>query len=58
MESCSETFIKLFNNTLLTSSFRTYLEIANISTVFQKDDPSKAKNYRAVSMLTKNLTKS
>ena len=50
-ESCSETLAQLFNNTLSTSSFRTVLNVADLSPVFKKDDPLKAKNYRAVSVL-------
>ena len=50
-ESCSETLAQLFNNTLLTSSFRTVLNVAEISPVFKKDDPFKTKNYRLVSVL-------
>ena len=36
---------------MLTSSFRTVLNVADLSPVFKKDDPLKAKNYRAVSVL-------
>ena len=50
-ESCSETVVEPFNNTLLTSSFPTELNIAYISPVFKKDDPLKTKNYRPVSVL-------
>ena len=50
-ESCSETFVELFNNTLLISNFPTELKIANINPVFKKDNPLKTQNYRPVSVL-------
>ena len=50
-ESCSETLVERFNNTLLISIFPTKLKVADVSPVFKKDDPLKTKNYRAVSAL-------
>ena len=50
-ESWSETLAKLFNNTLLTSSFPTELKVADISPVFKKGDPLKTKSYKPVSVL-------
>ena len=50
-ESCSETLVELFNNTLLTSSFPTELKIADVSPVFKKDDPLKTEINRHVSVL-------
>ena len=50
-ERCSATLTKLFNDILLTSIFPTELKVLDVSPVFKKDDPSKTKNYRPVSVL-------
>ena len=50
-ESCSGLLAKLFNNTLLTSSFPTELKVPDVSPIFKEDDPLKTKNYRPVSLL-------
>ena len=59
-ESCSGHLAKLFNNTLLTSSFPTELKVADVNPIFKEDDPLKTKNYRPVSLLpvvSKNFEK-
>ena len=51
IESCSEVLTKLFNNTILTSNFPDKSKVADVSPIFEKDDPQKSKNYRPVSVL-------
>ena len=51
IESCSEVLTKLFNNTILTSTFPDKLKVADVSPIFKKDDPQKSKNYRPASVL-------
>ena len=41
----------MFNNTILTSDFPDKLNVADVSPIFQKDDPQKSKNYRPASVL-------
>ena len=41
----------MFNNTILTFNFPDKLKVADVSPIFEKDDPQKLKNYRPVSVL-------
>ena len=50
-KSCSDTLQKLFNDALRDSYFPDKLKCADVTPVFKKDDPTKAKNYRPVSVL-------
>ena len=50
-KSCSDTLQKLFNDALRDGYFPDKLKRADITPVFKKDDPTKAKNYRPVSVL-------
>ena len=50
-KSCSDTLQKLFNDALTDGYFQDKLKRADITPVFKKDDPTKAKNYRPVSVL-------
>ena len=52
IDSCSEALTKLFNNTILASTFPNKLKVADVSPIFKKDDPQKFKNYRPVSVLS------
>ena len=49
--SCSDTLQKLFNDALKDGYFPDKLKCADVTPVFKKDDPTKAKNYRPVSFL-------
>ena len=48
--SCSETLAKLFNDTINNSEFPDELKSAEITEMFNKDDPTKSKNGRPVSV--------
>ena len=50
-KSCSDTLQKLFNDALRDGYFPDKLKCTDIAPVFKKDDPTKAKNYRPVSVL-------
>ena len=50
-KSCSDTLQKLFNDALRDAYFPDKLKRADITPVFKKDDPTKSKNYRPVSVL-------
>ena len=50
-KSCSDSSKKLFNDALRDGYFPDKLKRADITPVFKKDDPTKAKNYRPVSVL-------
>ena len=50
-KSCSDTLQKLFNDALRDGYFPDKLKRTDIAPVFKKDDPTKAKNYRPVSVL-------
>ena len=50
-KSCSDTLQKLFNDALRDGYFPDKLKRAHITPVFKKDDPTKANNYRSVSVL-------
>ena len=50
-KSCSDTLQKLFNDALRDGYFPDKLKRADIMPLFKKDDPTKAKNYRPVSIL-------
>ena len=50
-KSCSDTLQKLFNDALRDGYFPDKLKRADITPVFKKDDPTKSKNYRPVSVL-------
>ena len=51
IESCSEVLTKLLNDTILTSDFPDKLKLADVGSIFKKDDPQKSKNYRPVRVL-------
>ena len=51
IESCSEVLTKLPNDAILTSDFPAKLKLADVSSIFKKDDPQKSKNYRPVRVL-------
>ena len=51
IESCYEVLTKLFNNTILTSSFPDKLKVVDVSPIFKKHDPQRLKNYRPASVL-------
>ena len=44
-KSCSDTLQKLFNDALRDGYFPDKLRCNNVTPVFKKDDPTKAKNY-------------
>ena len=50
-KSCSDTLQKLFNDALRDGYFPDKLKRTDIAPVFKKYDPTKAKNYRPVSVL-------
>ena len=50
-KNCSDTLQKLFNNTLRDGYFPDKLNCAHVTPAFKKEDPTKAKNYRPVSVL-------
>ena len=50
-KSCFHTLQKLFNDALRDGYFPDKLKRADITPVFKKDDPTKANNYRPVSVL-------
>ena len=50
-KSCSDTLKKLFNDALRDGYFSDKLKRADKTPVFKKDNPTKAKNYRPVSVL-------
>ena len=47
---CSETLI-FFDDTVIHCEFRKELKKADVTPIFKKDNPTKAKNYRPVSVL-------
>ena len=49
--SCSDTLQQLFNDVLKHDNFPDKLKYADVKSVFKKNDPTKAKNYRPVSVL-------
>ena len=51
IESCSEVLTKLLNDTILTSDFPDKLKLADVGSIFKKDDLKKSKNYRPVRVL-------
>ena len=48
---CSDTLQKLFNDALRDDYFPDKLKCVDVTPVFKKDDPTKAKNYIPVSVL-------
>ena len=50
-KSCSDILQKLLNDALRDGYFPDKLKRADITPVFKKDDPTKPKNYRPVSVL-------
>ena len=50
-KSCSGTLQKLFNDALRDGYFPDKLKCADVTPAFKKVDPTKAKNYRPVSVL-------
>ena len=48
---CSETLKNFFNDTTIHREFPNELENADVTLIFKKDDATKAKNYRSVSVL-------
>ena len=50
-KSCSDTLQKLFNDALRDGYFPDKLNGADLTSVFKKDDPTKAKNYRPIRVL-------
>ena len=50
-KSCFDTLQKLFNDALRDGYFPDKLKWADVTPVFEKYDPTKAKNYRPVSVL-------
>ena len=48
---CSETLKNFFNDTIIHCEFPNELKKADVKPIFKKDDPTKAKNYRPVSVL-------
>ena len=50
-KNCSDTLQKLFNDALRDGYFPDKLKRADITPVFKKEDPTKAKNYRPVRVL-------
>ena len=55
--SCSETLTKLFNDILNNNEFPDELKSAEVTTIFKKDDPTKSKNCRPVSVLPTIVSK-
>ena len=49
--SCSESLTKLFNDTMNNSEFPGELKLAELTETLKKDDSTKSKNYRPVSVL-------
>ena len=49
--SCYETLTKLFNDTENNNEFQDKLKLAQFTTTFKKDDPTKSKSYRPVNVL-------
>ena len=49
-KSCSDTLQKLFNDALRDGCFSDKLKCVGVTPVFKKDDPTKARNYRPVSV--------
>ena len=50
-ECCSDILQKLFNNILSIKEFPDELKLADVTSIYKKDDPNKSKNYRLVSAL-------
>ena len=50
-KSCSDTLQKLFDDALRDGYFPDKVKRAHITPVFKKEDPTKANNYRSVSVL-------
>ena len=50
-ECCSSILQERFNNTLSNKEFSDELKLADVTTIYEKDDPDKSKNYRSVSVL-------
>ena len=50
-EYCSDIQQKLFNKTLSNKEFPDEFKLADVTTIYKKDDPNKSKNYRPVSVL-------
>ena len=48
---CSETLKTIFNNCLIKAEFPNELKLADVTPIVKKEDPSRAKNYRPVSVL-------
>ena len=48
---CSETLKTIFNNCLIKAEFPNELKLADVTPILKKEDPSRAKNYRPVSVL-------
>ena len=48
---CSKTVKETFNDTVIHCEFPNELKKANVTPIFKNDDPTKAKNYRLVSVL-------
>ena len=49
--NCYETLTKLFNDTANNDEFQGKLKLAQFTTIFKKDDPTKSKSYRPVRVL-------
>ena len=52
MNICSETLNIFFNDTVIHCEFPNELKKADVTPIFKKDYPTKAKDYRPVSVLT------
>ena len=48
---CSETLKTIFNNCLIKAEFPNKLKLAGVTPILKKEDPSRTKNYRLVSVL-------
>ena len=57
VHSCSETLTKLFNDKLNNNEFPHELKSAEVTATFKKDDPTKSKNCRPVSVLPTIVSK-
>ena len=48
---CSETLKTIFNSCLIKAEFPNELKLADVAPIMKKENPSRAKNYRPVSVL-------